>query len=42
MKKLQVALDLFDEKTTLEVLEQVGEYVDIIEIGTPLCISEGM
>lgn len=42
MKKLQVALDLFDEETTLAVLEQVGEYVDIIEIGTPLCISEGM
>ena len=42
MKKLQVALDVFDEATTLSVLEQVGEYVDIIEIGTPLCLSQGM
>lgn len=42
MKKLQVAIDLFDEKSALEILEQVGEYVDIIEIGTPLCISAGM
>lgn len=41
MKLLQVALDLFSEEETLQVLEQVGEYVDIIELGTPLMIAEG-
>lgn len=41
MKKLQVALDLFDAKSALGILEQVGEYIDIIELGTPLMISEG-
>lgn len=40
-KKLQVALDLFSTEKVLEVLEQVGEYVDIIELGTPLMIAEG-
>jgi 3-hexulose-6-phosphate synthase len=42
MKKLQVALDLFSTREALEVLERIGPYVDIIEIGTPLCVSEGM
>ncbi|MEG2677282.1 MAG: 3-hexulose-6-phosphate synthase, partial [Oscillospiraceae bacterium] len=42
MKKLQAALDLFDTKKKLEVLEKIGKYLDIIEIGTPLCIAEGM
>lgn len=41
MKLLQVALDLFSTKQALDVLEQVGEYVDIIELGTPLIIAEG-
>lgn len=41
MKKLQVALDLFDVESALEVLEKVGEFVDIIELGTPLMVSEG-
>lgn len=41
MKLLQVALDLFDVNEALDILDQVAEYVDIIEIGTPLIISEG-
>lgn len=41
MKKLQAALDLFDEKTLFEVLDEVAEYIDIIELGTPLMIAEG-
>ncbi len=41
MKLLQVALDLFSTEEALRVLEQVGEYVDIIELGTPLMIAEG-
>ena len=41
MKLLQVALNLFSTEEALRVLEQVGEYVDIIELGTPLMIAEG-
>ncbi len=40
-KKLQVALDLFSEREALAVLEEVAPYVDIIELGTPLIVSEG-
>lgn len=40
-KKLQVALDLFSTEAALNVLEKVGEYVDIIELGTPLIVAEG-
>ncbi len=41
MKKLQIALDLFDTQAALDMLEQVGEYADIIELGTPLMVAEG-
>lgn len=41
MKKLQVALDVFDTQTALGLLDQVAEYIDIIELGTPLMIAEG-
>lgn len=41
MKLLQAALDLFSTEHTIEVLEQIGEYLDIIELGTPLMIAEG-
>ena len=42
MKKLQVALDLFSTEKALEVLEEIGQYADIIELGTPLMIAEGV
>lgn len=42
MKKFQVALDLFSTEETLAVLEKIGEFVDIIELGTPLMIKEGV
>lgn len=41
MKKLQVALDLQSTQAAISMLEKVGKYVDIIELGTPLMISEG-
>ena len=41
MKKLQIALDLLSVEKALEILDQIHEYIDIIEIGTPLMISEG-
>lgn len=40
-KKFQVALDLFTIEDAMRILEQVGEYVDIIEVGTPLMVAEG-
>lgn len=42
MKKLQVALDLLSIQAAKDMLEKVGRYVDIIELGTPLMISEGV
>lgn len=41
MKKLQVALDLLSVEKALEILNQIQDYIDIVEIGTPLMISEG-
>lgn len=41
MKKLQVALDLLSVEEAKEMLKKVGDYVDIIELGTPLMVSEG-
>lgn len=41
-RKVQVALDTRDLPTALAALRQVSEHVDIIEVGTVLCLSEGM
>lgn len=41
-KQLQIALDLFSTQSAMEVLEQVADYIDIIELGTPLMIAEGV
>ena len=41
MKKLQIALDVFSTDEAVSVLKLAGPYVDIIELGTPLMISEG-
>jgi 3-dehydro-L-gulonate-6-phosphate decarboxylase len=40
--RLQLALDSFDLPTALRPLQEVAEYVDVIEVGTVLCLSEGM
>lgn len=39
--KLQIAFDLTDGEKALKIAEQVAEYADILEIGTPLLKSEG-
>ncbi|HZO36830.1 MAG TPA: orotidine 5'-phosphate decarboxylase / HUMPS family protein [Solirubrobacteraceae bacterium] len=41
-RKAQVALDLHDLPTALAALREVAPYVDIIEVGTVLCLSAGM
>jgi len=38
---LQVALDCITSEEALQVSQQVKEYVDILEVGTPLLKSEG-
>lgn len=40
--KLQIALDMFDLPSALAPLQQAAPHVDIIEVGTILCLSEGM
>ncbi|WP_208107532.1 3-hexulose-6-phosphate synthase [Halanaerobium saccharolyticum] len=42
IKKLQLAIDLFDLKSSLKLLKKVADYFEIIELGTPLIISEGL
>ena len=40
--KIQLAVDLTTTKEAVELLEEVAEYVDIIEVGSPLVVSEGL
>ncbi|MGG1517638.1 3-hexulose-6-phosphate synthase [Paenibacillus oryzisoli] len=40
--QLQLALDLVDITGAKEVIAEVGAYVDIVEIGTPVVINEGL
>lgn len=40
--KLQVAMDLLTTEDALELAGKVSEYVDIIELGTPLVKSAGL
>jgi 3-dehydro-L-gulonate-6-phosphate decarboxylase len=41
-RKVQIALDTQDVPTALAALHLVSESVDVIEVGTILCLSEGM
>ena len=40
--KLQIALDTFDLPSALYPLQQARDHLDIIEVGTILCLAEGM
>ena len=40
--KLQVAMDVLTVEAALELAGQVAEFVDIIELGTPLIKAEGL
>ena len=39
---LQLALDTYDLPSALAPLQQAASHIDIIEVGTILCLSEGM
>jgi len=41
-KKLQLALDLLETDRAIDIARETIEYVDLIEVGTPLIKSEGM
>lgn len=40
--KLQLALDLVNISEAIEVVKEVEEHIDIVEIGTPVVINEGL
>ena len=39
---LQIALDTYDLPSALGPLQKAQEHIDVIEVGTILCLSEGM
>ena len=39
--KLQIALDTLTINECIELLDDVKDYVDIIEVGTPFLLEEG-
>jgi len=42
MMKLQLALDLVNIPDGIALVKEVEQYVDIVEIGTPIVINEGL
>jgi 3-hexulose-6-phosphate synthase len=40
--KLQLALDLVNIPEGIELVKEVQEYIDVVEIGTPVVINEGL
>ncbi len=40
--KLQIALDTCTTEEATDILYTVGEYIDIIEVGTPMILDYGM
>lgn len=40
--KLQIAIDLADSSTVLDIVDRIYDVIDIVEIGTPMVIKEGM
>jgi 3-hexulose-6-phosphate synthase len=40
--KLQLALDMFDIPQSIEILKGLADVIDIVEIGTPMIIREGV
>ena len=40
--KLQLAIDLLNKKDAAKLANKVKDYVDIVEVGTPIVINEGL
>ena len=39
--KLQLALDEMKTEEAIKLVEKVKDYIDIIEVGTPICLDAG-
>ena len=39
--KLQLALDEMKTEEAVKLVEKVKDYIDIIEVGTPICLDAG-
>ena len=40
--KLQIAVDIADNKKIMEIAGQISDIIDIFEVGTPAIMKEGM
>lgn len=40
--ELQLALDMVTTREALNMLHEIGDYVDIVEVGTPFVLREGL
>lgn len=40
--KLQLALDLVNTQEAIELVKEVADYIDVVEVGTPVVINEGL
>ncbi|MDK9853014.1 orotidine 5'-phosphate decarboxylase / HUMPS family protein, partial [Staphylococcus equorum] len=40
--ELQLAIDLLNKEEAAKLANKVKDYVDIVEIGTPIVINEGL
>jgi 3-hexulose-6-phosphate synthase len=40
--KLQLAIDLVDTQGAIDLVKELEEYIDVVEIGTPVVINEGL
>lgn len=40
--KLQLAIDLLNKEDAAKLAQEVEEFVDVVEIGTPIVINEGL
>ncbi|MBC8570709.1 3-hexulose-6-phosphate synthase [Zongyangia hominis] len=40
--KLQIALDLVDVDTALAMVEKIADIIDIVEVGTPMIVKDGV
>ena len=40
--KIQLAIDLVDTAAAIEMVEAIGDLIDIVEVGTPMIIREGL
>lgn len=40
--KLQIAIDMVDSEEALKIVKEIYDVIDIVEVGTPMVVKEGM